>query len=353
MFLLVVTATLAIALSFVCSILEAALLSITPSYIGRLKDGDPGLHAALEGLKTHIDRPLAAILTLNTIAHTVGATAVGAQAAVVFGESSIAIVSAVMTLLILVLSEIIPKTIGATYWRGLAPFLPRLLRPMILALLPFIWLSEQITRRLGTAEHDVDLRGEIKVLARVGLEQKVLDEDESRTIVNMLNLHEIAVSQAMTPRTVCVTVTPAMTVAAFFEAFGKASFTRFPVMDSGEQPFGYVHKADIYHADDDKTMSELAHPIGRVEGAHNVERVFVSMLKDHMHMRVVFDEHGTFVGLITLEDIIETILGQDIVDETDRVANLRHYARQRWLSRIRRNEKSQPPPPDVLIASEK
>ncbi|MGO3057804.1 CNNM domain-containing protein [Halomonas sp. AOP43-A1-21] len=340
MFLLITIATLSIALSFLCSILEAALLSLTPSYIARLKEDKPKLHASLSQLKTSIDRPLAAILTLNTIAHTVGATAVGAQAAVVFGEASIAIVSAVMTMLILILSEIIPKTIGATYWRGLAPLLPRLLKPMIVGLLPFIWMSEQITRRLGTSEHDVDLRDEIKVLARVGLEEKVLDADESRTIINMLNLHEIAVSQAMTPRTVCVTVPPNMDVKTFDQQYSKTPFTRFPVMDNGEMAFGYVHKADMYHADDAKTMRELMHPIASVDIAHNVEHVFASMLKDHLHMRVVYDEHGTFVGLITLEDIIEAILGQDIIDETDSVANLRHHAKQRWLTRIKHKDSS-------------
>lgn len=337
MFLLISIATLSIALSFLCSILEAALLSITPSFIAKQRDAQPRLYAALTKLKTNIDRPLAAILTLNTIAHTVGATAVGAQAAVVFGETSIAIVSAVMTLLILVLSEIIPKTIGATYWRGLAPILPRALNVMILALLPFIWVSELITKRFGKSEHDVDLRDEIKVLAQVGLEENVLDADESRTIINMLNLHEIAVNQAMTPRTVCETVPPNMTVREFDQRYGKAPFTRFPVMDNGEQAFGYVHKADMYHAADDKTMRELMHPIGSVDSAHNVEQVFTSMLKDHLHMRIIYDEHDTFVGLITLEDIIETILGQDIVDETDNVPNLRHFAKQRWIKRVKRD----------------
>lgn len=340
MFLLISIATLSIALSFLCSILEAALLSITPSHIAKLKEDNPKLHASLTKLKTDIDRPLAAILTLNTIAHTVGATAVGAQAAVVFGEASIALVSAVMTMLILVLSEIIPKTIGATYWRGLSPFLPRFLKPMILCLLPFIWMSEQITRRLGKSEHDVDLRDEIKVLARVGLEENVLDADESRTIINVLNLHDIVVNNAMTPRTVCQTVLPNMTVEVFDEQYGKAPFTRFPVMDNGEQAFGYVHKSDMYHADDTKTMRELMHPIGSVDVSQNVEQVFTSMLKDHLHMRVVYDEHGTFVGLITLEDIIETILGRDIVDETDHVDNLRQYAKQRWLKRIKTEDKS-------------
>ena len=211
---------------------------------------------------------------------------------------------------------------------------------MIMGLLPFIWMSEQITRRLGKSEHDVDLRDEIKVLARVGLEENVLDADESRTIINMLNLHDILVSKAMTPRTVCVTVLPDMTVSAFDKQYGKAPFTRFPVMDNGEQAFGYVHKADMYHADDAKTMRELMHPIGSVDVSNNVEQVFTSMLKDHLHMRVVYDEHGTFVGLITLEDIIETILGQDIVDETDNVANLRHYAKQQWIKRVKRDDKN-------------
>ena len=335
MFLLVLTAALSIGFSFVCSILEASLLSITPSYIAKLKEDQPALHTSLAALKANIDRPLASILTLNTIAHTVGATAVGAQAAVVFGEASIGIVSAVMTMLILIVSEIIPKTIGATYWRGLAPMLPKVLKPMIVMLLPFIWLSEQITRRLGKSEHDVDLRDEIKVLARVGLEEKVLDVDESRTITNMLNLHEIPVSKVMTPRTVCETVLPHMTVAEFQVAYAEIPFTRFPVMDNGEQAFGYVHKADMYSADDDQTMKELMHPIASVDVAHNVEQVFAAMLNDRLHMRVIYDEHGTFVGLITLEDIIETILGQDIVDETDRVDNLRNYAKKQWLKRIK------------------
>ncbi|MGM0521002.1 MAG: CNNM domain-containing protein [Pseudomonadota bacterium] len=341
MFLLILTAVLSIGISFLCSILEAALLSVTPSYIATLKDDNPKLHGALRDLKANIDRPLAAILTLNTIAHTVGATAVGAQAAVVFGESSIGIVSAVMTMLILVLSEIIPKTIGATYWRGVAVILPRTLKVMIVSLLPFIWLSEQITRRLGKSEHDVDLRDEIKVLARIGLEESVLDADESRTIINMLNLHDIPVSKAMTPRTVTETVLPYMTVSEFEEQYGRAPFTRFPVMDNGEQAFGYVHKADMYHVDGHKTMKEMMHPIGSVDVSHNVEQIFTAMLKDRLHMRVIYDEHGTFVGLITLEDIIETILGQDIVDETDSVDNLRNYAKQRWLKRIKHRQDAQ------------
>jgi CBS domain containing-hemolysin-like protein len=341
MLLLIFIAVLSIGFSFLCSILEAVLLSLTPSYIARLRDERPALHASLEHMKAHIDRPLAAILTLNTIAHTVGATAVGAQAAAIFGESSIGVVSAVMTLLILVFSEIIPKTIGATYWRRLAVMLPPVLRLMMAVLLPFIWLSEQITRRLGgSRENDVDLRDEIKVLARVGLEKDVLDADETRTITNVLNLHEIPVARAMTPRIVCQTVLPHMTVGEFEAEYGQTPFTRFPVMDGGEQAFGYVHKADMYQAAADEAMKTMMHPIGRLDASQNVEQAFAAMLDDHHHMRAVYDAHGSFVGLITLEDVIETLLGQEIVDETDRVDNLRSYARQRWLQRLRQTRKS-------------
>ncbi|WP_136066043.1 CNNM domain-containing protein [Modicisalibacter radicis] len=338
MVLLAAFVLISIGFSFLCSVLEAALLSLTPSYIAQLKETRPKLHDALSRLKSNIDRPLAAILTLNTIAHTVGATGVGAQVSILFGETYIAVASALMTLLILVLSEIIPKTIGATYWRGLAPLLPPVLRVMIVVLAPFLWLSELITNRIGKSEHDVDMRGEIKALARIGLEGKALDSDETRTIVNILNLHEITVKSVMTPRTVCETVTPMLTVGEFDQRYGKTQFTRFPVMDGGEQAMGYVHKADTYHADDAQTMKALMHPVDAIQEADNVEHVFTSMLRDHNHMRVVYDDHGTWVGLITLEDVIETILGQDIVDETDNVQNLRKYAKQRWLKRIKRDE---------------
>lgn len=344
MFLLTAFVVLSIGFSFVCSVLEAALLSLTPSYIAQLKDTRPKLHDKLNELKSNIDRPLAAILTLNTIAHTVGATGVGAQVAVVFGDAHVAIASALMTFGILVFSEIIPKTIGASYWRSLAPLLPRTLNLMVLTLLPFIWLSEMITNRIAKSENDVDMRGEIKALARIGLDEQALDPDETRTITNILNLHEIPVKNVMTPRTVCETVTPDMTVAEFDQRYGKTQFTRFPVMDGAEDALGYVHKADTYHAEDRETLKSLMHPVAIVDEADSVEHVFTAMLKDHNHLRVVYDDHGNWVGLITMEDVIETILGQDIVDETDNVHNLRKYAKQRWLKRIKRGESAQPPP---------
>ncbi|WP_216185776.1 DUF21 domain-containing protein [Verticiella alkaliphila] len=161
MVLLLSFVLLSLVVSFLCSILEAALLSLTPSFIAQQRETRPRLHDALARLKANPDRPLAAILTLNTVAHTAGATGVGAQVSLLYGETYIGVASAVMTLLILVLSEIIPKTIGAKYWRGLAPWLAPLLGGMIFLLRPFVWLSEQITSRFAVSGHLVDLRTEI------------------------------------------------------------------------------------------------------------------------------------------------------------------------------------------------
>ncbi|UYG08313.1 CNNM domain-containing protein [Halomonas sp. M4R1S46] len=336
MILLATFATLSIGVSFLCSLLEAALLSMTPSYVVQLRETRPVLHTRLARLKQNIDQPLAAILTLNTIAHTVGATGVGAQVTVVFGEAWLGLASAVMTLLILFLSEIIPKTIGATYWRQLAPPMSMLLVGMIWSMKPFIWLSERITRRIGKDAPETDMRGEIKALAQIGLEEEALDADETRVITNILNLHDIRVNDVMTPRTVSVTVKPQMTVAEFDAELGHTPFTRFPVMDGGEQALGYIHKADTYHAEPDATLKSLMQPVHQVMADDNVERVFAMMVRDRQHLCVVYDDLGTWVGLMTLEDVLETILGHDIVDETDNVANLRKYAKQRWTKRVRK-----------------
>lgn len=348
MILLATFAIVSIAVSFLCSVLEAALLSLTPSYIAQLRESSPGLHTTLTKLKESIDQPLAAILTLNTIAHTAGATGVGAQVTVIYGEAYLGVASAIMTLLILVFSEIIPKTIGAKFWRQLAPSLPPLLNFMVLSLKPFIWLSEQITRRIGGNEADVDLRGEIKALAQIGLEEEALDADESRVIANILNLHDIKVTAAMTPRTVCVTVDPEMTVAEFDRQLGKSPFTRFPIMDKDEQALGYIHKADTYHAEDTLPLKSLMHPVEAVHSDENVEHVLAMMLRDRQHLCVIHDYLGTWLGVITMEDVIETILGQDIVDETDNVSNMRKYARQRWTKRLKKTQASKnlPPGPD-------
>lgn len=337
MTLLIVFAVIAIGVSFLCSILEAALLSITPSYIAGIKHDKPKLYEKLQALKAKVDQPLAAILTLNTVAHTAGAAGVGAQVAVVFGDGYLGIASAVMTVLILVLSEIIPKTIGAKFWRGLAPWLPAFLNTMIWLLKPFILLSDVITKNIGGSEGDIDVRHEIKAMATYGREQEVMDDTEQRVIANILDLHEVPVRKMMTPRTVCQVVSPDATVAEFIEKLREQPFSRYPVMDSDEMPYGVVFKADMLEADPEQTMRELVRDIDTIMDTVDGDRALARMIDKRQHMNLVFDEHGSWLGLITLEDLIETILGQPIMDETDNVASLRRYARQRFGQRLKKN----------------
>lgn len=339
MTLLIAFAVLSIGFSFLCSILEAALLSITPSYIASLKKSNPPLFEQLRKLKDEIDDPLSAILTLNTVAHTAGATGVGAQVAVVFGQAWVGAASAVMTLAILILSEIIPKTIGAKYWKSIAPILPAFLRFMVLALLPFVWLSKQVTKRLTRSEGDTDIRAEISALAEIGRDQQALDEDERRMIQNVLRFHEIKVSSVMTPRTVCKYIAPDTTVEQFRERIRSAPFSRFPVIDEDGEALGYIHKSDLITLQSDAALMDNIRQIKKIKAHTNIEYVFSEMLRERQHMAVVYDELGTWLGVVTLEDILETLLGTEIMDETDNVSNLRRYAKQRWSRKLRQRGK--------------
>lgn len=335
MSLLIAFAVLSIVFSFLCSILEAALLSVTPSYVASLKKENPSLFQRLRKLKDDIEDPLAAILTLNTVAHTVGATGVGAQVAVVFGEVWLGAASAIMTLAILFLSEIIPKTIGAKYWRAIAPHLPGVLGFLVKSLLPFVWLSKQVTRRLTPSEEESDIRAEISALAEIGRDQQTLDEDERRMIQNVLRFHEIKVSGVMTPRTVCKTIKPDISVDEFRHLAKSLPFSRYPVIDENDEVWGYIHKSDLLTIDEDANLMDHLRPAKRVKGNTNIEFLFAEMLRERKHIVLVYDELGTWLGIVTLEDILETLLGTEIMDETDNVSNLRKYAKQRWSRKLR------------------
>lgn len=333
MTLLIAFALLSIVASFICSILEAALLSITPSYIAQQKLVNPKLHDRLSGLKEQIDQPLAAILTLNTVAHTVGATGVGAQVAIVFGSGYLGIASAVMTLLILVLSEIIPKTMGARYWPVIAPFLPITLNSLIALLKPFIWLSDQIMKLFGGGGHEHDIRQEIKALTLLGMELKKLDEDERRVIANILDLHDMKVKDIMTPRTVCEFARPGEPLSSFIERVKVGQFSRYPVLDSNEVPLGMIFRYELLNIDWQHTVSDLMRPVEVVSEKLSVEALMSQLIHDRQHMRLVYDEYGVWLGLVTLEDVIEAVIGQPIMDETDDVPSMRRFARRRWQYR--------------------
>lgn len=332
--LLLAFAVLSIAVSFLCSILEAALLSITPSFIAQQKALKPRLHERLRVLKDQIDQPLAAILTLNTVAHTVGATGVGAQVTIVFGDGYLGIASAVMTVLILMLSEIVPKTIGARYWRALAPWLPMVLQGMIVILKPFIWMSDLLITLFGNKAPEHDVRQEIKAMAVLGQELNLIDNDEQRVIANVIDLHEKKARDIMTPRTVCERVDVNDSLDDFLAKLKESQFSRFPVMDSSEAPLGVALRRDMLNLPEDaKVVGDIMVPVKVVNDQMNVEQVMREMMKGAQHLCLVYDEYGTWQGLITMEDILETILGQPIVDESDRIPNMRRFARARWEHR--------------------
>jgi len=338
MSLLIAFVVLSIGVSFICSILEAALLSLTPSYIAQLRLENQKLHDQLARLKDSIDQPLAAILTLNTVAHTVGATGVGAQVAFIFGDGYLAIASAIMTILILVLSEIVPKTIGARHWRVLAPVLPAILNGMIFALKPFIWMSDQIMKLFGGTPPEHDLRQEIKALSVLGRELNKLDEDEQRVIANIIDLHEIRVRDIMTPRIVCEYVAPDTAILDFAKRAKESQFSRYPVIDKNEAPLGMLFLRDIITADQDQTIEAIMKPVTIVNDQINAENLMSQFMKERQHMFLVYDEYGSWQGLVTMEDVLETIIGKPIMDETDDIPNMRRHAKLRWKHRLKNLE---------------
>lgn len=344
MTLLVAFATLSIGVSFLCSILEAALLSITPSFVARQKETRPRLHERLQRLKDHVDQPLAAILTTNTVAHTVGATGVGAQVTVVYGETWLGAASAIMTLLILILSEIIPKTLGARYWPQLAPYLPPVLNVMILVLKPFIWLSDQLTRMLGGGAPQTDVREELKAMASVGREVDLLDEGEQRVIVNVIDLHKKNVRDIMVPRTVCVWARPDEPIDVFRERLKQHRFSRFPVIGESESPEGLILSHTLVNLPPRaRVVGDLVGPATVVNDTSSVEQTMNLMIKSRQQMCLVYDEYGTWQGLVTMEDALEALLGESISDEHDRVVDMRRYAQARWEHRRRSMTKRKTP----------
>ena len=339
MTLLILFVILAIGVSFLCSLLEAALLSMTPSYVETLDEENPSLAESLRGLRQDIDRPLAAILSLNTIAHTVGATGAGAQAAVVFGDAGVGIFSAVLTLGILVLSEIVPKTIGATYWRALSGFVVRVLPILITVQLPLVWMSQWLTRLLtrGGKSEGVT-REEIAALTTAGTRLGVVDEDEGRIVSNLFSLDQVAVEDVMTPRIVVDALPEDTTVGEVVASRETFPFSRLPLHgDTLDDVRGFVLVRDILlsaaRGRTDTPLSELKRDLPRVSEATDVDTLLSTLFDGDHHIALVEDQFGGTAGIVSLEDVIETLLGQEIVDEHDAIADLQALARKRASER--------------------
>jgi CBS domain containing-hemolysin-like protein len=342
MTLLIFYVLLALILSFVCSLMEATLLSITPSYIAQLEQEGRSLGKQIRALKAQIDRPLAAILSLNTIAHTMGAAGAGAQAAVVFGSNAVGIFSAVMTVLILVLTEIIPKTLGVIYWRGLAPVMVRALIPMLWLMWPLVKMAEILSKMLASQHGKASFsREEFSAMAELGQQEGVIHENESRILKNLFRFTSIRVKDIMTPRIVVFSLADSMTIDEVMESHAEFRFSRILVYkETRDIVAGYVLKDDILlkaaQGRGDLTLEALTREIMVVPDALSISALLDRLLDRLDHIAMVVDEYGGFAGIVTMEDVVETLLGMEIVDEADTIQDLQEWARQQWTRRARR-----------------
>ena len=320
---------LALFLSFLCSLLEAVLLSTPASYSSILSKQNASQGDRLERFKENINRPLAAILTLNTFAHTLGAAGVGAQTLELYGESSVAVASGILTLLILVFSEIIPKTIGSVYWRGLIGNTTLIIEVLIFFTYPLVLLAEYISN-FGEDEATVT-REEVIAMAEMGEDEGVLEEQETDIIENTLKLKDVKVKDIMTPRSVIFAVSSDFTVGQVLEEHETLDFTRIPIFEGNLDVIkGMVNRYEIINRKAEDQFSTRMHEISQevpfVNENDPIDKVLELFIKNRDHMALVKDNDNILTGLITLEDAIETILGQEIVDEHDSVVDMRDLA---------------------------
>jgi CBS domain containing-hemolysin-like protein len=337
----------AILVSFLCSLWEAVLLSISPSYMQtKLNDGGK-LGLILQEFKANIDRPLAGILTLNTIAHTVGAIGVGQQATRIWADSNpmvtAFVVPALMTAAILIFSEIIPKTIGATNWRLLAPFTARSLYILLKIISPIIWFCQLVTSVFNSKkEQSVFTRTDFLAMAQIGTQEGSLDESESKFIQNLMQFKSFKAKDVMTPRTVTVSAPQSMAARQFYDMQEELVFSRILLRDSenNEEVVGYVLKdAVLEHLiDDDKDLplSAFKREIISVTETYSIFQLFNDFIQKREQIALVVDDYGGMSGLVTMEDIVETLLGAEIVDETDKFVDLQEVAKRRWKNRYKK-----------------
>lgn len=354
--LLILFFVLSIVFSFLCSVLEAVLLSVTPSYVQvKLQEGAV-TGKLLAEYKEDIDRPLSAILTLNTIAHTVGAIGVGAQAGALFGEDNLrlfgtelplsmeSVIASVMTLAILVLSEIIPKTIGANSWQSLAPFTVRTLSIMLWILTPFVWLSQRITKTLKKdKDRSVLSRADFTAMAQVGEESGALEEHESTIIKNLLEFEKLSVRDIMTPKTVLIMGRETELLEDYYRENTPIRFSRIPIFrETRDDVTGIVLKDELLQkmveAKGDTPLKDIARDVSFVQDDTPLPALFDHFTTKRDHLSMVVDNYGSVVGLVTMEDLFETLLGQEIMDEMDEVADLQKLARRKWEERFKNKQ---------------
>ena len=324
-----------ILLSALCSALEATLLSTPLSFVTGLEDQGVRGAKRLKKLKQNPDRPISAILCLNTIANTVGASIVGSLVYEVYGDAIVGVFSTIFTLMILIFSEIIPKTIGTSYWRTLALPAATIINAMIFISFPLVWALEHLTKLISSHSNQVSVsREDISAMVSVATEEEVIEKEEKKMIQNLLKLDELTAHEIMTPSAVVEMAEGNMTIREFYDS--DLSHSRIPVYDdeNDEYVIGYVLRQEILEkmAEDKFTASlhDILRPIMRFSEEDSVADIWEKMLEKKEHISVILDEYGSVRGIVTLEDVIETMLGHEIVDEKDEVVDMQEYAKEQW-----------------------
>ena len=328
---------LALFVSFICSLTESVLLSTPQSHLITIKEKGKWVESFLK-FKSNIDQPLAAILSLNTVAHTIGAAGVGAEATKLFGDASLGIVSAILTLLILVVTEIIPKTMGARYCKSLAKLTYNLINIMLFITYPLVILSTKITKLISPDNKKVNItsREEIAALAEIGTNEGVFSESENKIIQNILNLKKIRVTQIMTPRVVVTSADENLTLKEFQTDKKYLSFSRIPTYSKeNEKITGYIFLQDILEKLSEQKnhkllIKEFKRNVLTIPSSITLYNLWEKMLEKKEHISIVVDEYGGLAGIVTMEDIIETLIGLEITDENDTIIDMQKYAKNKW-----------------------
>ena len=330
---------LALFVSFLCSVMESVLLSTPMSFLIVKEESGNKSATTFIKLKNNIDRPLSAILSLNTIAHTIGAAGVGAQATKMFGELYFGIISAILTLLILVFSEIIPKTIGARYWRRLALVSGKIISTMIFITFPLVIMTGYLTKLFSKNANELSVsRKEISAIVNIGTEEGIFEEKVNKIIQNLIRLRTVKVSDIMTPRVVVTVADENMALEEFLKKKEFLHYSRIPVYSkNNENITGYVFRQTVFEklAEEKPNLKlrDICREIVIVHEFQTLLNLWEVLLEKNEHIALIVDEYGGMDGIVTMEDIIETILGLEIVDESDRITDMQQYARERWNER--------------------
>ena len=342
--LLILDLLLTVGISFLCSILEAVLMSTPISFITMKEMEGYKPAARFKAYKTDIDRPIAAILSMNTIANTFGASLVGVLTARALGSAWVGWMSAIVTILILVCAEIIPKTLGTTRYKELMGFTTAGVRLLMVLMWPFVEIIQFVQKRLGGDAETSVSREEVSALANVGEEEGVIDKEENKVIQNIIKLDNVKACDAMTPRVVCSVAPESMTLREYFENEDFEHHSRIPVYaESPEYITGYILRDDALEdlAEDkfNKTLRDIKRDISYFNEETDLDKIWESLLRTKEQIALIIDDYGSFQGVLTLEDIIETVFGLEIMDEMDEVSDMQQYAKERWQKRQKRYKK--------------